>query len=124
MKNVIFPGKPVFVLKGGGLQQIEEKEIEAVKNRIKASSINFLRERLIGIIVSTKPCQSDLNYALGLKKRLEKKGKRAFIFLANTINIYELENFSCKIWVNAACPGMILDTPKVINLEDAERLLK
>jgi 2-(3-amino-3-carboxypropyl)histidine synthase len=115
--------KPVFLLQEGSLKIIDNRELGRLQNKRKAALMNFLREDLIGVIVSTKAGQSKLEYAKELEKRIEKKGKKAFLFIGNTINIYELENFPPKVWVNTSCPGLSLDSAKIVNSEDIENFL-
>lgn len=116
--------KPVFRLQENNLKIIDKNELNTIKNKRKAAVINFLNADKIGIIVSSKPGQFKIKYALQLKKKIEKKNKKAFLFLGNTINIYELENFPCKSWVNTACPALVLDAAKVVNSDEIEKFLK
>ncbi len=83
--------------------------------------INFLSTDTVGILVSIKPGQENLKQAIELKKKIEKSGKsdkKAFIFIADIISIEELENFTCKAWINTACPNIIFDSTKIINPDD------
>lgn len=115
--------KPVFRLQENSLKRVGKNELNAIKNKRKAAVINFLNSDKIGIIVSSKPGQFKIKYALQLKKKIEKKNKKAFLFLGNTINIYELENFPCKSWVNTACPALTLDSAKIVNYDEIEKFL-
>ncbi len=114
--------KPVFIWQpeNNSLDKIKEKEVLKLKARKKAALANFLAAEQVGILVSIKPGQENLKKALEVKEKLEKKGKTAFIFLVDTINLQELENFSCKkklAWLNVACPALSME-PKVLNLVD------
>jgi len=113
--------KSVFVLQGESLGLIGQKEVEAIRKKRNAAVVNFLHSDKAGIIISTKPGQQKLKEALKIKERLEKNGKKAFLFIADTINICELENFQCKSWVNTACSAMTLDSNKIVNTEEVEK---
>lgn len=115
--------KRVFVLQGESLGLIEQKEVEAIRKKRNAAVVNFLHSNKVGIIVSVKPGQQKLREALKIKEMLENKGKKAFLFLADTINICELENFQCKSWVNTACSAITLDSNRIVNTEEVEKFL-
>lgn len=116
--------KPVFVLQEDSIQQIKKEEIENMKKKRLAAVKKFLAGKEIGIIVSTKPGQNRMEEALKIKEILEKKGKKAFLFIADTININELENFSCQAWLNTACPALTLDSSKIVNWQEVERFFQ
>lgn len=117
--------KQVFILQpeNNRIYKIKEEDILKLKARKKAALANFLAAEQVGILVSIKPGQENLRKALNVKKELHKKGRKAFIFLADVINISELENFSCKglAWLNAACPAFNME-PRVLNLEDIDNI--
>lgn len=100
--------------------KLTQKDIQKVLNKKKASLSLFTMAERIGVLVSTKPGQNNIGGALELKKRVESEGKRAFIFLAETLDIRQLENFPfIQCWVNTACPRIIEDTNHpMINLWD------
>jgi 2-(3-amino-3-carboxypropyl)histidine synthase len=108
-------GKEVWIFDNYSINKIEKQEIEKLRNLEKGKYLKLLASNSIGVIVSSKPGQENLNPGFKLKKKLEKKGKKAYIFLADTINTPELENFPLDVWVNTACPGFSLDSPRVIN---------
>ena len=121
--NLLLQNNQVFILEEGKIKKLSETEINQLKKQKKACFLNFLEAENIGILVSLKPEQQNLKKAVNLKKQLEKKNKNSYIFIANDINLPELENFpDIQIWVNTACPGLILDSKKIINLEDLEKL--
>lgn len=120
--------KPVFILNAaaekGSIQQIKKEDIEGMKRKRLGAVKRFLASNEIGIIVSTKHGQNSMKEALKIKGMLEKKGKKAFLFIADTINIDELENFSCETWINTACPALTLDSAKIVNWQEIEKFLK
>lgn len=115
--------KPVFIWQpegGSKLSEITKEEISKLLGRKKVALVNFIAAEQVGIIVSIKPGQENLSKALEVKKKLKKKGKTAFIFIADTINLQELENFSSNerlAWLNMACPALNME-PKILNLAD------
>lgn len=108
-------GNKVYVLEGVHLKELDEKYIEKVKDKRKAAVSRFLAAESIGILVSCKPGQENLDKALKLKENLEKKGKETKIFLADNIDLNELENYNLESWVNTACPALTSDS-RVVNL--------
>ena len=115
----LFIKKPLFIFspEANVFKRIYEKEIEKLMIKKRAALMKFHHADKIGIIVSTKPGQHYLKSALELKKDLEKKGKKAFIFICDNLNIKEIENFDCKAWINTACPAMFME-PKILNIKD------
>lgn len=100
------------------IEKISKQDIQKIKLRIQASLTKFLTSDKIGILVSTKPGQNRIKDARSLKKKLESKGKKAYLFTANNLNLQELENFPIDFWVNTACPGLAYDSTKIINIDD------
>ncbi len=115
--------KPVYILDGNKLSKINEEEIEKLKLKRKSAISKFLSAENIGIIVSVKPGQNKMKEAEKLKKKLEDKGKKIFIFLCDNINLQELENFPCQSWINTACPGLFLDDSRIVNIADIKEYI-
>lgn len=102
--------KPIYLLSAQGeLEYLPQERIDKFLLRKKAAYVKFLHAEKVGIIVTLKPGQENLRMATMLKERLEKKGKQAFVFLCDTLQLNELENFDCKVWINTACPGLQLE---------------
>jgi len=62
-----------------------------------------------------------------IKKKLEEKGKRCFIFVFDTLDANEMENFPfIDFWVNTACPRIADDKDKnnVIDMGELDNLTK
>jgi len=94
----------------GIVGEVTKEEIEERKRKERIGYTAFLNADTIGILVSIKPGQYALKKAERLKKRLEAKGKRAFIFLFDTLDFTQLENFpDVQCWVNTACPRMAIE---------------
>lgn len=113
-------GKEVYIY-DGNLSKITNKDIEKEKKREKGKILKFLNEKNIAILVSLKPGQFQMKKALMLKEKLKSKGKNAFIFICDNININELENFPC-FFINTACPGISIDSDKLINYESLKEV--
>ena len=66
-----------------------------------------------------KPIQQLYKKALELKNKI--KVKESFIFVTNTFDIEQFENFNdIDCWVNTACPR--IEGKNIINLEDLPKL--
>ena len=103
---------PIYILEKNQLTKILEKDIELYEKKNKASYLKFLNADDVGVLISTKPGQENLQRALNLKKRLK---KNSYLFASNTINIAEFENFGLDCWVNTGCPRLDMDS-SIINL--------
>ena len=105
--------KPVFVLNPftGAVQRISEKDIRKMQLQQQARIAKFNEAKTVGILVTTKPGQNEVQAkAADLKKGMEKQGKQAFVFMAETFSPQELENFpQVEVWVNTACPRIVDD---------------
>jgi len=98
--------KPVFVIhpKSGKVRSIN-KEIELLKKRRKGLLTRALYAKTFGILLSTKPGQFNQKLAEEIKKKLEKKGKKAEILIANSFDPFSLENFELfDCYITTACP--------------------
>lgn len=107
------------------LKTLEEREIEDIKKRLIRNLRFYLNSEKVGLIVSTKFGQQYLNSVIKLKKELEKKGKKVFIFVCDFLDFKDLENFPfIKCWVNSACPrigfdDILLTEKPLINVREA-----
>lgn len=114
--NLALSGKEVFIFDNYSVNKIDKGEIEIMKKKEKGKYLKFLSSKSVGIIVSVKKGQDNIKEAEKLKMKLENEGKKVFLFVAENINTNELENFpDIEIWVNTACPGLALDSSKIIN---------
>ena len=93
------------------LSKVDKKEIERMEKRKKGALLKFLSAKEIGVLVSTKSGQRNMKAVEILKKKY--KEKNFYIFLFNTLDFNELENFNfVEVWVNTACPRIIDDWEK------------
>ncbi len=109
---------PIYIYNNNKIETIDKKQIEILKKRKQGALLKFLSASKVGILVSTKPGQNRIKDASKLKKKIENKGKKAYFFVANNLNLDDLENFFIDSWVNTACPGLAYDNPKLINIDD------
>lgn len=109
---------------------LTEKDINEQVQKLKRNLRLFINAKNIGILMTTKPGQQYFNAAKKLKEHLLKENKKAYIFIDDTINLNELENYPfIDAWVNTACPRIgsddLVNTNKVlINLREALNVRK
>lgn len=106
--------KPVYIY-DHKLTKISKEEIQVHERKEKGRLAKFYSANNIGIVISTKPGQKKSSREI--KAQLEKKykNKKFYFFLADNINLQELENFNIDFWINTACPGLEFDSNKIIN---------
>ncbi len=99
---------------------LDAHHLDKLKKKRKGAMLKFLSGKNIGILITLKPGQHNLSFALDLKKQLEAKGKTAYLFVGDTLDMGQLENYPfMDCWVNTACPRIIEDTPKpMVNMWD------
>ena len=101
------------------VSEIKQKDIDKYKNRQQGALIKFLSAKRVGVLVSLKPGQEKLKKAFELKKKY--KDKEFYIFVSDTINLNEMDNFNfIQAWVNTACPRIADDKAGILNYEILE----
>ena len=86
------------------------KEAERVIKQRWASIEKAMTAKNFAVIVGLKPGQKKFEEALDLKKKLEKGGKTAYLFVAKEITPEVLMEFpTVDAYVNTACPRVSLD---------------
>jgi len=87
------------------INYLNEKELKK-RNLIKHKFLSdFEDAKNIGLLVSVKSGQQNLEKAKKILKELEKDGKNPNIFLFNTLVPEELDNFpTIDFWINFSCP--------------------
>ncbi len=108
-------GKEVYIFDNHSISKITLEEIEKLRKQEKGKYLKYLTSSKIGILVSFKSGQENLELALKLKKEIETKGKTPYFFLADNINAPELENFPIELWINTACSGISSDSGRILN---------
>ena len=108
-----FSQKPFFKLNpfSGNVEILSEKEIRKMQLKQQARIANFKAAKTIGILVTLKLGQNEMQGSVDkIKEKLEKEGKEVFVFIGDTLNPAEMENFpQIEAWVNTACPRMVDD---------------
>jgi len=116
--------KKVFIANpiSGGISEIKEEDLEKIRKSDKVAKSKFMFAKEIGILVTIKPGQENIKKAIELKKKL--KDKNIYIFIADTIDFSQFENFNfIECWVNTACPRIKQDRKNIINVEDVEKII-
>ena len=95
---------------------VEKMELKNVTDLIKreerkryARIFNAKECNNFGIIVSTKLGQFNLKTAENIKKIIENKGKKAFIFVSDIIKKDYLSGLNIDCIINTACPRLVDD---------------
>ena len=101
----------------------EKKRLE----KIRAFHIGQAKEaKNFGILLTTKKGQGSLQLASSIKKKLEEKGKRAWILVMDEITPNKIMGMDLDILVNCACPRMNEDfqlfKKPILNPEDVNKL--
>lgn len=115
-------GKEVFVYESGLINKISQEEIEKLKIQENVNIKKFLYSKNIGLLVSTKPGQKNLEQTMKFKRKFPQKD--FYIFISDNINTAELENFPIDAWINFACPGIQHDNKNIINYEKILKIKK
>lgn len=124
MNNAIQLQKPIYVFSGNTLDKIEQKEIDAHNKRTLTKQKKYLLADNIGLLVSSKHGQHQ-GAIHNIKKQIEKKNKKVYVFESNNIDTNEFENFpQIQMWINTACFGLARDDMRIINLADILEFLK
>jgi len=120
--NLYLQSPAIYIVENNKIRKIPDEEVNKIKAYKKTAILKFLSAKKIGILVSTKPGQENLKIAEKLKQKLS-KNKNVFIFLSNTIDINQFENFNIDCWLNTACSGLAFDNPNIINYNEIQKLL-
>jgi len=112
--------KPIYVLDPftEKLKEITKDEKQKQQRRQILRLEQFKDCKTVGIIISTKPgqCKLQANPEI-IKEKLEKEGKKVYLFICDNITNNELLNFPrIEGWVNTACPRLaddVFDKPFV-----------
>lgn len=97
-------------------KQLDTKEIESYQKSRKGAVLKFLNAKRVGLIVSTKIGQKNLQRALQLKK---KGDKEYYVFVCDTLDFRWMEDFNfIDCWVNTACPRMDDQRAGIVSIND------
>jgi 2-(3-amino-3-carboxypropyl)histidine synthase len=118
---------PLFVANPYTDEVVEYSDTEKSRwaKKQKARIMRCLEAKTFGILVSTKTGQ--FNYSAGekIKKKLEERGRTAYIFSGAELSPDRLLGYKVDAWVNTACPRIVDDhyEKPVINPEELDMLL-
>jgi 2-(3-amino-3-carboxypropyl)histidine synthase len=114
--------KEVFVWRPGAkkLEKVDAKKIEEIERKKKGMLTKFISAQRIGVIMTTKAGQANIQAGFETIMWLEKKyqDKKFYYFFVETLNPNELENFPfVQCWINTMCPRIREDL-NILNIED------
>lgn len=118
LKIAMSTGKPTYYYDplNESYGKIDQQEIAELEKRKRIGLIKYHHAQNVGIIVSTKQGQNKIELA---RKLASRKDKNYYLFLCDTLNLEELENFTfIESWVNTACPRITEDKTGIVNIED------
>lgn len=109
------------------MSKIDRKHVERYNAKRKGAYLKFLESNEIGFLVSLKPGQNNFRKAVEWKQKL--KGKNCYIFVFDTLDFGQIENFPfIECWVNTACSRILDDYGKfprpLVDLSDIEKMEK
>ncbi len=110
--------KPVYIFNPATKEfgTLKQETIESYEKRKQGSILKFLSSDRIGVIVSTKAGQKNFKRAMELEKRTD---KQYFVFVSDTLNFNEFENFPfIQCWVNTACPRIADEKLGIVNINE------
>lgn len=98
----------VFNPLNGEIKDVEKEKEVYVRKRYGVIA-RAMKAKSFGILVSRKKGQLRKEIALDLKKKIERKGKKAFLFSMDFIKPEYLMGINIDCYVNTACPRIIED---------------
>ncbi|MBI4139344.1 diphthamide synthesis protein [Candidatus Woesearchaeota archaeon] len=112
--------KPVFVYDPiqKNLTKQPREQIERILKKRRTALTKFYAGKNIGILVSIKHGQCDINKALAFIKEIDKE-KKAHIFAFDTLEIERLKDYNfIDCWVNTACNRIPDEKTNIIDIGD------
>ncbi len=107
----------ITLFDGYSITRVDPNYIVDAERVRKAKLSRFFSANNIGLLVSNKYGQQDLNKAIDFANSKEKGSQNRYLFLCNNINKNEFENFPIDFWVNTACPRIEEDSSEIISLD-------
>jgi 2-(3-amino-3-carboxypropyl)histidine synthase len=102
--------KPVLFLDVEKNDIYEMNDLKDTLMRQKYAAIALAKDaKKFGILISTKPGQLNLELAKRMKKKIEEKGKKAYLLVFDEIEPKKLEYFDLDCYINTACPRIAID---------------
>jgi 2-(3-amino-3-carboxypropyl)histidine synthase len=112
-------------LESGKIENLEQEKDRLI--RIRFANIEKAKDcKRFGILVSTKPGQSNIESAEQAKIKLKEKGKHAWIIAMDQITPEKLLGLKLDCLVSSACPRLREDSSQfrkpIIGTEDIDSL--
>jgi 2-(3-amino-3-carboxypropyl)histidine synthase len=102
--------RPVYVLDIEKNEIINLKDLKEKFLKQKYAAVALAKDaNKFGILVSVKPGQLNLELAKQIKKKLEDKGKKAYILVFNEIKPEKLEGLDLDCYISTACPRIAIE---------------
>jgi len=119
--------KPVLFIDFESGKLVDMSQEKARFERIRFANVEKAKDcKNFGILISTKPGQSSYSAAREAKRKLEMKGRHAWILAMDTITPDKLLGLKLDCLVNCSCPRLRDDASQlkrpVIGPEDIEKL--
>ena len=101
-------------------------DCEQIFRKYNASLTKFLMAKKVGVLITIKPGQQQLNVSKKLRELFP--GKDVYFFAEDTIDYTHLEDFNfIEAWVNSACPRIGFDDAVnlpvgMVNVTDAIKM--
>ena len=103
----------------GKVNELDDSAVKKIKQRKKGGLLKFYSSKNIGILITTKPGQNNINKAWELENKF--KDKKFYFFIGDTLDLSQMENFPfVEAWINTACPRMMEDKKGIVNIQDLE----
>ncbi len=116
--NLFRVSKDITLFDGYSITRVSPNYITDSERVRKAKLSRFFASNNIGLLVSNKYGQQDLNKAIAFANESDKSSSQnRYLFLCNNINKNEFENFPIDFWVNTACPRIEEDSSEIISLD-------
>jgi diphthamide biosynthesis enzyme Dph1/Dph2-like protein len=97
-------------------RKLDERDVDSYEKSRRGAVLRFLNAKRVGIIVSTKIGQKNLQRALQMKK---KGDKEYYVFVCDTMDFAWLEDFNfIDCWVNTACPRIDDQRSGIVSIND------
>jgi len=120
--------KPVLMLnlEKGTLENLASSKQSMLKQRYAAIALAKDAKK-IGILISTKPGQMNVELAEKLKKKIVASGKKAYLLAMDEIRPEKLIGFGMDAYVCTACPRIAVENrtafdKPILNPDEAEKL--
>ena len=100
------------------LAELDKRLVEGYEKRNRAGIAHFLTAKSVGVLVSARPGQKNLGRSLDLQAACP--NKKVYVFVCDTLNINELENWPfIDCWVNTLCPRLDDEKlPRFVNIDE------